>query len=156
MLFFDWAACRDSTTTAAVRWATTSGSGILKQPRSNSLTSTSTIRAISFTHPLMYLSVTSRLYRSIHSDSSFFRYGTAMHTGGGFLAVSHNTHTHILSLNCNTHTQPFYISLDFVRDNPGELVSEGTFCHLLDFLVQNEDNTGRHTNNLDGLPPHPD
>ena len=60
------------------------------------------------------------------------------------------THTH-------THTHnDFYSSLDFVRDNPGELVPEGTFRHLLDFLVQNEDNTGRCTNNLDGLPPHPD
>jgi len=53
-----------------------------------------------------------------------------------------------------THT--FYSSLDFVWDNPGELVPEGTFRHFLDFLVQNEDNTGRHTNNPDGLPPHPD
>jgi len=26
----------------------------------------------------------------------------------------------------------------------------------VDFLVPNEDNTGRHTNNPDGLPPHPD
>jgi len=56
----------------------------------------------------------------------------------------------------DTHTQPFYSSLDFVRDNPGELVAEGTSRYLLDFLVQNEDNTGRHTNNPDGLPPHPD
>ena len=54
------------------------------------------------------------------------------------------------------HTQPFYGSLDFVRDNPGEPVPEGTFRHLLDFLEQNEDNTGRCTNHLDGLPPHPD
>jgi len=53
----------------------------------------------------------------------------------------------------HTHTWPFYSSLDFVRDNPGELVPESTFCHLLDFLVQNEDNTGRHTNSPDGLPP---
>jgi len=53
-------------------------------------------------------------------------------------------------------TQPFYGSLDFVWDNPGELAPEGTFCHLLDFLEQNEDNTGIHTNNPDGLPPHPD
>jgi len=52
-----------------------------------------------------------------------------------------------------SHTQPFYSSLDFVQDNPGELVPEGTFHHLLDLLVQNEDNTGRHTNNTDGLPP---
>jgi len=49
------------------------------------------------------------------------------------------THTHT-----HTHTQPFYSSLDFVRDDQGELVPEGTFCHLLDFLVQNEDNTGTH------------
>jgi len=59
-------------------------------------------------------------------------------------------------LTANTHMQTFYTSLDFVRDNPGELVPEGTFRQLLDFLVQNEDNTGRHTNNPDGLPPHPD
>ena len=32
------------------------------------------------------------------------------------------THTH-------THTQPFYGSLDFVRDNPGEMVPEETFTH---------------------------
>ena len=49
----------------------------------------------------------------------------------------------------HTHTQPFYSSLDFVRDNPGELEPEGTFHHLPDFLVQNEDNIGRYTNNLD-------
>jgi len=29
-------------------------------------------------------------------------------------------------------------------------------CHLLDFLEQNEDDTGRFTNNPDGLPSHPD
>ena len=34
----------------------------------------------------------------------------------------------------------FYSSLDFVWDNLGLLVPEGTFRHLLDFLVQNEDN----------------
>jgi len=39
---------------------------------------------------------------------------------------------------------------------PGEPVPEGTFCHLLDFLEQNENNTRRHTNNLDGLPLHQD
>ena len=42
----------------------------------------------------------------------------------------------------HAHAQPFYSSLDFVWDNPAELVSEGTFCHRLDILVQNEDNTG--------------
>ena len=52
--------------------------------------------------------------------------------------------------------QPFYGSLDYVRGNPGEPVPEGTFRNLLDFLAQNEHNTGRCTNNLDGLPPHPD
>jgi len=56
----------------------------------------------------------------------------------------------------HTHTQPFYNSLDFVWDNPGEPVPEGTFHHLLDFMEQNEDNMGRRTNNPDGLPPHPD
>jgi len=30
------------------------------------------------------------------------------------------------------HTQPFYSSLDFVRDNLGEPVPEGTIRHLLD------------------------
>jgi len=60
------------------------------------------------------------------------------------------------ALQIKQHTQPFYGFLDFVRDNAGELVPEGTFRHILDFLQQNEDNTGRLTNNLDGLPPHPD
>ena len=51
------------------------------------------------------------------------------------------------------YTQPFYSSLDFVRDNLGERVLEGIFRHL---LVQNEYNIGRHTNNPDGLPLYPD
>jgi len=55
-----------------------------------------------------------------------------------------------------TYTTILQLSLDFVWDNTGKLVPEGTFCPLLDFLVQNEDNAGIHTNNLDGLPPHPD
>jgi len=29
----------------------------------------------------------------------------------------------------NTHTEPYYGSLDFVRDNPGEPVAEDTFTH---------------------------
>ena len=29
----------------------------------------------------------------------------------------------------HTHTQPFYGSVEFVRENPGELVSEETFTH---------------------------
>jgi len=51
--------------------------------------------------------------------------------------------------------QPFYGSLYYIWDNPGEPVPEGTFRHFLDFLVQNEGNTGRYSNNPDGLPPHP-
>jgi len=39
------------------------------------------------------------------------------------ICVVSATHTH-------THTQPFYGSLDFVRDNPGEPVPEGKFRHL--------------------------
>jgi len=38
--------------------------------------------------------------------------------------VTHNTHTHT-----HTHTQPFYGSLDFVQDNPGEPMPEETFIH---------------------------
>ena len=64
-----------------------------------------------------------------------------------YAVVSIINHTH-------THTQPFYSSLDFVRDNPGELVPEGTFHHLLDFLVQNEDNTGN--NHYNQHPPSTD
>jgi len=41
-----------------------------------------------------------------------------------------------------TTTTTVYGSLDFFRDNPCEQVAEGTFPCLLDFLVQNEDNTG--------------
>jgi len=64
---------------------------------------------------------------------------------------------HLAQVPVHTHnTQPFNNSLDLVQDNPGELVPEGIFYHLLDFLLQNEDNTGRHTDNPDGLPPHPD
>jgi len=41
--------------------------------------------------------------------------------------------------------------MDFVRENPGGPVAEGIFCYLMDFLVQYDDNTGRRTNNPDGL-----
>jgi len=49
-----------------------------------------------------------------------------------FLKSTHNlteqirmhTHTHT-----HTHTQPFYGSMDFLRDNPGEPVPEETFTH---------------------------
>jgi len=39
-----------------------------------------------------------------------------------FGAQTDNTHTH-------THTQLFYGSMDFVQNNPGELVPEETFTH---------------------------
>jgi len=52
----------------------------------------------------------------------------------------------------HTHAHTTILPLDFARDNPGQLVSEGTFRHL-DFL-QNEDNTGRCTNNPAGWCPH--
>jgi len=35
----------------------------------------------------------------------------------------------ILSKHIHSHTQPFYGSLDFVRNNPGEPVPEKTFTH---------------------------
>jgi len=38
-------------------------------------------------------------------------------------AARTHTHTH-------THTQPFYGSVDFVLDNPGEPVPEETFTHF--------------------------
>jgi len=34
------------------------------------------------------------------------------------------------NMKMNAHTQPFYGSLDFVQDNPGEPVPEETFTHL--------------------------
>jgi len=70
--------------------------------------------------------------------------------------ISAQYHAKLQSTATHTHKQPFYGSVDFVRDNLDELVRKGTFCHLLDFLEQNEDTTGRRTNNLDGLPAHPD
>jgi len=39
-----------------------------------------------------------------------------------------HTHTHT-----HTHTQPFYSSMDFVRNNPGEPVPEETFTHCSAF-----------------------
>jgi len=34
-----------------------------------------------------------------------------------------------MKMHIHTHTQPFYGSQDFVRDNPGEPVPEETFTH---------------------------
>jgi len=62
-----------------------------------------------------------------------------------YMATTHcRTRPWLRSCNNTRHTQPFYSSLDFVQDNPGELVPEGTFRHLLDFLVQNKDNRQTH------------
>jgi len=38
------------------------------------------------------------------------------------------THTHTRT-HAHTHMQPFYSSMNFVRDNPGEPVPEETFTH---------------------------
>jgi len=38
----------------------------------------------------------------------------------------------------NTHAQPFYGSMEFVRDNVGELVPEETFTHSI-----NKQNTNK-------------
>jgi len=52
----------------------------------------------------------------------------------------------------NTHTQLFYTSMDFVRDNPGEPVPEETFthshlswCSIVPYLV--------HPSNTIHVPP---
>jgi len=37
--------------------------------------------------------------------------------------------TSFININNTQHTQPFYGSLDFVRDNPGEPAPEETFTH---------------------------
>jgi len=37
--------------------------------------------------------------------------------------------------NSLTYTQPFYGSMDFVRDNPGEPVPEETFTHIQNSLT---------------------
>jgi len=52
----------------------------------------------------------------------------------------------------HTHT-PILRLFGLCPRQPGWAIPEGTFRHLLDVLEQNEDNTGRHTNNPDGLPP---
>jgi len=85
---------------------------------------------------------------SIHVLYSLFPQSLSKFSLVYLLAWHSPLHTPYIS----SHTQPFYSSLNFVRDNPGELVSEGTFLHLLDFLVQNEDNTGRDTNSPGAIP----
>jgi len=40
--------------------------------------------------------------------------------------------------------------------SPLNLETSNHLSHLLNCLVKNEDNTGRCTNNPDGLPPHSD
>jgi len=67
------------------------------------------------------------------------------HTHAHAQAHAH-THTHT-----HTHTHNHFTALWTLSGT-----TRMSWYHLLDFLVQNEDNTGRRTNNLDGLPPHPD
>jgi len=53
----------------------------------------------------------------------------SLQSAGNYL---HNIHELTASVGfemCITHTQPFYGSLDFVQDNPGEPVREETFTH---------------------------
>jgi len=46
------------------------------------------------------------------------------------VAVTLGMGLHFFRPGAHTHTQPFYGSMDFVRDNPGEPVPEETFTHL--------------------------
>jgi len=50
--------------------------------------------------------------------------------------------TELIFITTTTTTTTILWLSGLFRDNPGEPVPEGTFRHLLDFLVQNEDNTG--------------
>jgi len=43
--------------------------------------------------------------------------------------INYNSQCSVPLKNSHTHTQPFYGSVDFVQDNPGELVPEETFNH---------------------------
>ena len=65
------------------------------------------------------VSKASCLEKLSHSNSD--RKNTCIAMSAMFNLLKH-THTH-------THTQPFYGSMDFVRNNPGELISEETFTH---------------------------
>jgi len=52
--------------------------------------------------------------RTVYGNKNSFEAKTVMHQGS---ALTH------------THTQPFYGSVEFVRDNPGEPVPEEIFTH---------------------------
>jgi len=65
--------------------------------------------------------------RTVYGNNNSSEVKVGMHQGS-----VEDAHTH------NTHTQPRYSSLDFVQDNLDELVPEGTYRHLLYFLVQND------------------
>jgi len=45
-----------------------------------------------------------------------------------FIFKHNHTRTHACA-HARTHTQPFYGSMDFVQENPGEPVTEETFTH---------------------------
>ena len=45
------------------------------------------------------------------------------------LPIYSNQEAFLLNEDTHTHTQPFYGSVEFVRDNPGEPVPEETFTH---------------------------
>jgi len=59
-----------------------------------------------------------------------------------------STYTHQYT---NTHTQPFYGSVEFVRDNPGEPVPKETFTHYTHRGHQSSLYTSQYTNDRDIL-----
>ena len=122
------------------------------------MTSTASLQSLwGTTAPTLAWPSPSWSYRSDSAEWHTIKYlHTTLFTTAGLPGVYCHLLLSLTGFTANTHTQPFYGSVDLVWDNPGEPVPEGTFCHLLDFLEQNKDNTGRRTNNLDGLPPHTD
>jgi len=65
------------------------------------------------------------LYRMIRYNAVRFMRSKAGKATSVYHMVHTHTHTHT-----HTHPQPFYGSMEFVRDNPGELMPEETFTHL--------------------------
>jgi len=73
-----------------------------------------------------YLQMHSRTSNEyMYSVHSITKYNTRAHTNA---CVHIHARTHART-DARTHTQPFYGSLDFVRDNPGEPIPEETFTH---------------------------
>ena len=82
-------------------------------------------------------------YGRILLGESGFRFGETCHMTfllfiylGLMLLMLFSAKGHLICQ--HTHAQPFYSSLVFVRDSPGELVPEVTFRHLLDLPNESE------------------